>query len=744
MADIWKFRPDQTTAFRAVHGKSRAILNTPTGWGKGFLLCGLSAADLLQPGRKVILCIPQRVIAKGFKAEKEIELPDRRVVRWSLPRNLCEPSPEKVAQLLDFIRSTARTVPEDRVVLATHLSLAYAFDKLDEDDIARLFQNTTLVIDEAHHVQASEHGRNALGHAVATLLDLNDPTTRLVLATAYFFRGDHLPIIAEEHLSRFYRHHVPFDDYWASLKHVKTYSYDFVAYKGTVFGELEALLRRSQEPTIIYCPPEGHKMLIGKDKRSFVQRVRALCERHLSAKIWTPGTKPDPKNKVVVDLVDTEHRTEKIAFVGDHGDCVAAVLTVGMFKEGADWVEAARIIDLVPTGSDQDRLQRFGRLLRDSPGKRHVSYYSFFPYVVEEDEEERRAELSKLYAHFHASLVLENAIKPIKVRVGRRERNGGEDRGDRGERLDLLGLLSEKAQETVIRRAYEELVRLHDQKAKDGQAVRPEEAKSVIVGVLTENGVTADLEATAKQVVLVMRRKSNVRIDTGDLVGAGFDKVYSTDIFDGLIAYSAGLGGPNTLAEIRRVIDGVFDRQWMDNYEKIRDLPAPPGTQSSAYWWCAHNRVLHGNRRLNPDKVVLLERIGWWRWAEGFEDRWQTRYDEISRLPACPKAGTSDYAWVRQQRRQHGEGKLEPFKGRLCEAIPWWTWETTRDTWDAMCEALGNMSEPPQRGTKEYEWVRTQRKAYKARKLPDDRTAKLEDIPWWVWGEGKKGAKKVR
>lgn len=125
------------------------------------------------------------------------------------------------------------------------------------------------------------------------------------------------------------------------------------------------------------------------------------------------------------------------------------------------------------------------------------------------------------------------------------------------------------------------------------------------------------MDATAKQVVLVMRRKSNVRIDTGDLVDSGFDKVWATDAFDGLIAYSAGFGGPSTLAEIRRVIESVFDRQWADNYERVRDLPAPPGMQSSAYWWCTHNRVLHAQNRLQPDKVRLLERIPWWRWAVG-------------------------------------------------------------------------------------------------------------------------------
>lgn len=86
---------------------------------------------------------------------------------------------------------------------------------------------------------------------------------------------------------------------------------------------------------------------------------------------------------------------------------------------------------------------------------------------------------------------------------------------------------------------------------------------------------------------------------------------------------------------------------------------------------------------------------------------------------------------------------MESFKVRLCEAIPWWSWETTRDTWDAMCEALKAASEPPKREMKEYEWGRTQRKAYKARKLPGDRAAKLEAIPWWSWGDGEKKTKKV-
>ncbi len=134
-------------------------------------------------------------------------------------------------------------------------------------------------------------------------------------------------------------------------------------------------------------------------------------------------------------------------------------------------MQAARIIDLVPTGSDQDRLQRFGRLCRDCPGKSHVSYFSFFPYVVEQNEDERRAVLSKLYAHFHASMILENAIQPIKIRVGQTGRTTDKSEKTHG-RLDLLGQLSEKVQEAILRQSSEELLRIHHDRSPAGLPLR--------------------------------------------------------------------------------------------------------------------------------------------------------------------------------------------------------------------------------------------------------------------------------
>lgn len=730
----WTLRPSQLKAYRELTGNTRAIANMPTGWGKSFLLCCLAATDLLQKSRKVVICVPQRIIAKGFVQPMTIRLPSNKRVDWKISTNLCDSSPDKVAQLLQFIRTPASGDLHNRVILCTHTSLALAFQKLSADEIGECFARTTIIVDESHHVQASEFGGNHLGLVISSLLDRNDRTTKVLLATAYFFRGDHLPIIGESHLRRFFQYHIPFDEYWAGLKHVKTYSYDFVTYKGTVFKELRSLLRNSQEPTIIYCPPEGHPLLLGKTKESFVKQVRSACASQLSAGMWLPGTVSHGDDKVIVDLVDIKDRADKIEFIARHGDNVAAVLTVGMFREGADWVEAARIIDLVPTGSDQDRLQRFGRLVRDCPSKKHVSYFSCFPFVVEDAEEVRRRELSKLYAHFHASMILENAIRPIKMTIGRKTDPDAEN-STQGNRLDLLGQLSEQTQETVIRDSIEELLRLEVRKTSAGLSVRPDEAKQAVVDVLKENGVKRHLEPTAKQVMLVIRRKSNVQLNTDDLVDAGFDKVWSTEILDGLIAYSAGVGGPDTLEEIRQVIDSVFDRQWFEHFEKVKDFPNPPSSQSSAYWWCTHNKVLHGQGRLPESKQRLLEGISWWTWQESFANRWQITFDEISQLPSCPKSGTRQYSWVRQQRRLHEANKLEPYKVGLLEQVPWWNWANLTNNWNANCERIAAMVEPPVRNTKDYEWCRTQRKAHGKGSLSQDRRRRLEAITWWNWTE---------
>ena len=71
----------------------------------------------------------------------------------------------------------------------------------------------------------------------------------------------------------------------------------------------------------------------------------------------------------------------------------------------------------------------------------------------------------------------------------------------------------------------------------------------------------------------------------------------------------------------------------------------------------------------------------------------------------------------------------------LLETIPWWRWASLDNNWSETYETVRGFTEPPLRATREYEWMRTQRKAYKSGSLTSDRQLMLEAIPWWEWME---------
>jgi superfamily II DNA or RNA helicase len=711
----YKLLPHQIDAYNCLEGQRLGICNMPTGSGKSLTLSALGGDDLQDMERKVIVAVPQCMIGNGFSKPKVIDLGDGSQVKWRVSRNLCEPIPSKVNQLVDFIRRTPRG-RQRRVALCTHMSLAYAFQKMTPNEFNDHLSRTTLIIDEAHHIRAGSENANRLGSAITSILEHDDPTSRILLATAYFFRGDQLPILDEDQGSQFTRFHLPFEDYWNSLQYLKSYAYDFMVYKGTPFEELEALLRIRQEPTIVFIPPEGRKTLLGKSKREFTDEVLSLCRKYY-------------KNTEIIDLVDEQGRGEKVQLITEYGDKVGVILTVGMMKEGADWVQASRVIDLQPSGSEQDRLQRFGRLCRDWPGKDHVSYYSFFPCSVKQDDDERRKHLTTLYAHFHASLVLQHAIRPIRIPVESKPGKNGKS-GSEKTPLNLLGQLDVLTQQSIVKDAYEGLVRLKE--GKSGESVSAAEAEQVVCDVIRRNGVESQVNELAKQVVLVLRRGTDGRIRAERLVDAGFDKVWASDVFDGLLAYSGEVGGPRTLAEIRQVFDNIFEADWIRKYEIVRGFSQSPSSQQQTYWWCTYNKVLFAEGLLPKDKQEMLERIPWWKWTKGFADRWLQRFDEIQQLPKCPKSGTPEYDWVRQQRRQHQKGLLIKERIQLLETISWWKWANITTNWNDMFIRVSEFDAMPKRGTREYDWIRTQRKNFNKGTLAPDRSDKLNTLSLWA------------
>ena len=717
--------PSQCKAFQRLRGMRWGILIAPTGWGKSLLLSSLAGADLLHdPLRKVVICVPQRIISKGFVSTRQIVLGDGTILNWQVNRNFCQATMGKVAALRQFLLSPASGAPPSRIVVTTHKGLAAAFQPLSEEDRTKAILHTTFFFDEAHHVQADEEITNRLGEIVEFLLSSKEGSVRAYLATAFFFRGDRLPIITDEQARRFERHVIPFDEYWSSLRYLEGYRYDFVIYEKTVWEPMDALLSKSQEPTILYCPPEGHDLLFGASKAEFVERVLGLIRQHYKVDLWTSGC--EPVEKVILDLVDPNDREEKVQFAMNHGDKIAVVLTVGMFREGADWEQAERVIDLIPSGSDQDRNQRFGRLFRDHKGKRIVSYYSFFRRVPVNSNDERLS-LSKLYAHFHATLVLENALVPIRV-----PRHYGSRSGGARDRENFLGKYDEQTQAEILGDCCDSLAQLVKDEEEQEVKVTHQQALETILAVLGQWDIKDDLEPMAKQIALILRRRANLALPVEDLVEAGFDKVWASDVLDGLRVYSAGVGGPSTFSEIRKAVNTVFDARWDEMYEQISKLPSSPRTSSRGNWWVYYNNHLHKHGLLSAQRITRLERIPWWTWGEAQEARFHRQYEALKAPTEPPTPIDPLYVFVTANRNRHRLGKLSEERIALLEAIPWWMWRTRDAFEDLVKESMALPVEPTLR-SRIGQWVWRTRDRHAKGLLSSQEVAMVEAISWWSW-----------
>lgn len=541
-------RASQLEIFQKLRGKRRLILNSPTGWGKTTEVVFLAADRLLtDPGAKVLILVPQRNIARGFTRPTTLRLPDGNTIDWRVGHDLCGETEAKTGRLTSWLGTPAasRELP-DRVAVTTHAAFVAAFRRLNG---SASLEKLGVVIDEAHHVLAAgqELGCNELGACVEALLERD---ASVWLTTAFFFRGDRLPILRDDHFRKFARVFIPFDAHLGEMRHLKGYSYDFVPYRQTVFPELDRLLSSSQEPTLIYAPPRGSRVLGVMSKRDFVDRVLGLARRHYG------------QRACILDLTEEDTRRDRVEYLHERGDQVSVLVTVGMMKEGTDWPSCARVIDLVPSQSDQERNQKFGRLMRDQEGKRVVRYLSFLPFSLTKGIERQREEVSSLFAHFHASLILENALNPIRVPTMTRdvENRGGADRGAFDvQHADLLGMFGSQQQLEIEEAVGKALVNHAAAREAEGRPLTWEEAEGVVrttlSGLACADVVGRDnLVPLGKQIVLLWRRRRSPQLDVADLVANGFDKVWTVDALDSLKIFSAGVCGRSTFVELREVL----------------------------------------------------------------------------------------------------------------------------------------------------------------------------------------------
>lgn len=148
------------------------IFNAAGSAGKTTLQIALALHDQGK-GRKQIIITPQEVICRQFCLPMQIEV-DGVVCDWA-PRNLVG----NTAALRTWLLMASTDI-----VVTTHAALVFAFKSLTAKQQRTVFSNTTLRIDESHHIHFSDDKTNKLGAVVKAAC--NTATTHIHMTTCWF------------------------------------------------------------------------------------------------------------------------------------------------------------------------------------------------------------------------------------------------------------------------------------------------------------------------------------------------------------------------------------------------------------------------------------------------------------------------------------------------------------------------------------------------------------------------------
>ena len=141
------------------------LIKSPPASGKSRAMMFLALDKLINQGiKKVIIAVPEMSIGKSFRSTAlsdygffaDWEVADR----YNLCLSLAQSDTRKTAIFSEFINGDSDDDSLPQVLVCTHHSFRYGFDKVIEDGGSiELFNDVLIGIDEFHHVSADESNR---------------------------------------------------------------------------------------------------------------------------------------------------------------------------------------------------------------------------------------------------------------------------------------------------------------------------------------------------------------------------------------------------------------------------------------------------------------------------------------------------------------------------------------------------------------------------------------------------------
>ena len=419
----------QAEAYNTLRGEAHRILLAPTGSGKSTLIKSLAAEELQRdPRTKVVIAVPQLIIARSFGDVPQGILCDGKVVTWKVGHNLADRDGKAaVSALCAFLQGKPGTTPESRTLVCSHQTLVLAHQRLVKNAKRSPWHGVSLYVDEAHHSRAEDAGdvgdsnetneqvaalNNRLGQLVAHWLDRAPGP--LLLATATWLRANLMDIVPKDRMGEFKRYVLTMERHLAQMNHLNDVSFRFLI--GKPDDAIRALYDEGNAKTIAWLPHvSSPTMRALGGKHEALNTYQAAIGPMVREDWWTTTVRHKPKkgrafDVRVLDFVTVEgreDRREQLASTIPMGAAHTPDLlwALGMGKEGFDWPELSRAIVIGARGSIPDVLQMMGRVMRDHPGKSRAEFNVILPHDGAGTEPEQARDYLKAIL---ASMVIES------------------------------------------------------------------------------------------------------------------------------------------------------------------------------------------------------------------------------------------------------------------------------------------------------------------------------------------------
>ena len=388
------------------------LVKSPPASGKSRALMFVGLDKLHNQGiKKVIIAVPERSIGKSFK---DTEL-SKFGFHWDWevkPSNNLTIGGGEKSKVQHFVKFMNSTDPSDNILIATHATLRFAFEELDDS----LFDNTLLAIDEFHHVSRDDN--SVLGNTLRSIM--SNSNAHILAMTGSYFRGDSVQILEPTDEDKFDKVTYTYYEQLEGYKYLKSFAMGYSFYRGKYTDSLDKVIDVNKK-SIIHIPNVNS----GESTKDKYAEVDEILDLLTDGGNITPNEdgiyeieRPDGKRLLVADLVNEEGREKVSAYLASITDDIKdldkldIIIALGMAKEGFDWPFAEYALTIGYRNSLTEVIQIIGRVTRDSPNKTHAQFTNLIAQPDAQDDEVLFA-VNSIMKAISASLLMEQVLAPV-------------------------------------------------------------------------------------------------------------------------------------------------------------------------------------------------------------------------------------------------------------------------------------------------------------------------------------------